>query len=139
MEEGVGSGIILNGNLFRGKTSFAGEIGYLQMGTVNEKPKNLLKAAYYYNLEYQQNEDERILDKFTDIFQTIVDNLEIEGGSLTFNSIIDYLGEDAADEIVDILIVLQNKFESEEYNAFIEELFKLEFWIKILSQTIDVE
>lgn len=105
----------------------------------NEIPKNLLKAAYYYNLEYQQNEDERILEKITTIFQTIVDNLEIEDGCLTFNSILDYLGEDAADEIVDILIKLQNEFENEESNVFVANLFKLEFWIEIINQTIDVE
>lgn len=41
MEEGVGSGIILNGNLFRGKTRFAGEIGYLPIGELDGKPRNL--------------------------------------------------------------------------------------------------
>jgi predicted NBD/HSP70 family sugar kinase len=41
MEEGVGSGIILNGKLFRGKTSFAGEIGYLPMEIGNGKTRTL--------------------------------------------------------------------------------------------------
>ncbi len=41
MEEGVGSGIILNGNLFRGKTSFAGEIGCIPVESTDGEIKNL--------------------------------------------------------------------------------------------------
>ena len=41
MEDGVGSGIILNGNLFSGKTSFAGEIGYLPIESHKGKARTL--------------------------------------------------------------------------------------------------
>ena len=42
MQEGVGAGIILNGSLFRGQSSFAGELGYLPIsidfGAENDPP-----------------------------------------------------------------------------------------------------
>lgn len=42
LDEGVGSGLMLNGSLFKGKTNFAGELGYMRINPSQENNKNVV-------------------------------------------------------------------------------------------------
>ena len=93
--------------------------------------KNWIKAAYFFNEDYRLNASESSFDQMLEIYQYILDRLELENGNLIFQPIIETVGEDAIDSLVDILILLQRDLESKGYEAFIQRIFDVDYWIPI--------
>jgi molecular chaperone DnaK (HSP70) len=103
------------------------------------QPKNWLEAAYFYSREYKWLGTERAYDRLMGIFQTVLDKLEIEDGNLVLEPIVDCIGENAADEMIEVLLKLQSCLENDGYENFTSDIFKLDFWISIIDEIIDVE
>lgn len=90
--------------------------------------KNWIKAAYFFNEDYKLNASESSFEQMMEIYQTILDKLELENGSLIFQPIVPIVGEDAVDNLVELLILLQQDLESKGYENFIKEIFDLDYW-----------
>lgn len=90
--------------------------------------KNWIKAAYFFNEDYVRNNREDSFNEMMVIYQTILDKLELENGSLIFQPIVPIVGEDAVDNLVELLILLQQDLESKGYEDFIKEIFDLDYW-----------
>lgn len=95
-------------------------------------PKNWLLAAYCFYKELLDNEDEDSYTYLLQIFQTIIDNLRIADGTLVLNPILDKVGEDSVDLLVEYLCQLQERYEQLGYNTFVQDIYKLSFWIEII-------
>lgn len=93
--------------------------------------KNWLKAAYCFNKEYETSQNEEAFNQLMEIYQVILDKLEIENGNLVFQPIVDLFGEDAVDSLVELLIALQGDLENRGYETFIQEIFDVDYWIPI--------
>ena len=72
-----------------------------------------------------------------EIYQLILDKLEIENGNLVFQPIVDSVGEGSVDLLVELLIHLQADLESKGYNTFIQEIFDVDYWIPITDSIIN--
>lgn len=102
----------------------------------NGVDKNWIKAAYYFNKDYKENANENSFGQMMGIYQLIVDKLEIENGSLVFMPIVDVVGKDSVDFLIEILIHLQNDLESKGYETFIKQIFDVDYWIPITDSVI---
>lgn len=94
----------------------------------NGAKKNWIKAAYFFNEDYVRCNREESFDEMMEIYQTILDKLELENGCLIFQPIVPIVGEDAVDNLVELLILLQQDLESKGYEDFIKEIFDLDYW-----------
>ncbi len=99
--------------------------------------KNWLKAAYCFYLDYQYNESEESYNYLLQIYQTLVDKLEIDHGNLVFQSVVDIIGEDAVDMLVELLICIQDKLDSDGYESFIQQIYDLSFWAQITNSIVE--
>lgn len=100
--------------------------------------KNWIKAAYYFNEDYKLNASESSFELMMEIYQTILDKLELENGNLVFQPIVDIVGEDAVDSLVEMLIYLQRDLETRGYEVFIQEIFDVDYWTPITERILNV-
>lgn len=107
----------------------------LKAGEVVEK--NWIKAAYFFNKDYEQNTREESFNQLMEIYQLILDKLEIENGNLVFDPIVDIVGEESVELLVDMLIYLQQELDSKGYERFIQEIFDVDYWIPITEKIIE--
>ena len=75
----------LNKNFEKGISLFRG----------TSEPKNWLKAAFFFYKDYTQTEREESYNYLLQIYQTLLDRLQIENGNLVFQPIVEIIGEDA--------------------------------------------
>lgn len=146
-------------------TLFAVSIGgllshYSHSGTIEEKPgedipdyygmglalkagngieKNWVLAVYYFNKAYTATQNEDAFNQMMEIYQLILDKLEIENGNLVFQPIVDIVGEDSVDFLVDVLLHLQNDFETTGYESFIQKITDVDYWIPITESIIHAQ
>ncbi|MEZ3591339.1 MAG: Hsp70 family protein [Muribaculaceae bacterium] len=110
-------------------------INYYQMALSykngNGCDKNWIKAAHFFNEDYKLNGSESSFEQMMEIYQYILDRLELENGNLIFQPIVETVGEDAVDSLVDLLIYLQRDLETKGYEVFIQEIFDVDYWIPI--------
>lgn len=71
-----------------------------------------------------------------EIYQYILDKLELENGNLIFQPIVETVGKDAIDSLVDLLIHLQKDLETRGYESFVKEIFDVDYWITITESII---
>lgn len=90
--------------------------------------RNWLLAAYYFDKDFRDNNSLESYNSEIHIFQTIIDNLEIEDGQLCLNSILKVFGESSADCLVELLVSLQRVLDLEGHASFVSHLFELSFW-----------
>lgn len=112
---------------------FTQAMAYKKGDSVN---KNWIKAAYYFNKDYNATSNDDSFNQLIEIYQLIFDKLELENGNLVFQPIVEYVGEDAVDLLVELLIHLQNDLETKGYELFIQEIFDVEYWIPITDSII---
>lgn len=98
--------------------------------------KNWIKAAFYFNKDYVTTNRESSFENMMEIYQCILDQLELENGNLIFQPIVDIVGEDAVDSLVEIMIYLQNDLETRGYETFVKEIFDVDYWIPITEAII---
>ena len=98
--------------------------------------KNWIKAAYFFNEDYKLNASESSFEQMMEIYQYILDKLELENGNLTFQPMVETVGKDAIDSLVDLLIYLQSDLESHGYENFIKEIFDVDYWTPITEQIL---
>lgn len=98
--------------------------------------KNWIKAAYYFNEDYKLNASESSFEQMMEIYQYILDKLELENGNLIFQPIVETVGKDAIDSLVDLLIHLQKDLETRGYESFVKEIFDVDYWITITESII---
>ncbi len=104
-------------------------LGYFNGSTFQ---KNWLLAANCFYKDLLDNEDEESYNYLLRIFQTIIDNLSIVDGTLVIEPILDKVGEDSVDLLVEYLCQLQDRYEQLGYNTFVQDINKLSFWIEII-------
>ncbi len=100
--------------------------------------KNWIKAAYYFNEDYKLNASESSFELMMEIYQTILDKLELENGNLVFQPIVETVGEDAVDSLVEMLIYLQSDLETRGYEVFIQEIFDVDYWTPITERILNM-
>ena len=93
-----------------------------------DSSRNWIKAAFLFNEDYVRNHNPESYGELLSIYQTILDNLEIENGNLTFKPILHTFGEDSVDSLLDLLFMLQNDYDNIGHEEFIKQIFHLEFW-----------
>lgn len=71
------------------------------------------------------------------IYQTLLDRLQIENGNLVFQPIVDIIGEDAVDMLVELLICIQQKLDTEGYDSFIQQIYDLSYWAEITNSIVE--
>ena len=101
--------------------------------------KNWIKAAYFFNEDYKLTASESSFELMMEIYQTILDKLELENGNLVFQPIVEIVGEDAVDSLVEILIYLQRDLETRGYEVFIQEIFDVDYWTPITERILNVD
>lgn len=101
--------------------------------------KNWIKAAYFFNEDYKLNASESSFEQMMEIYQYILDKLELENGNLIFQPIVETVGKDAIDSLVDLLIYLQSDLDSHGYDNFIQEIFDVDYWTPITEQIIKID
>lgn len=109
----------------------------MALKTGNGIKKNWVLSAYYFNKAYTSTQNEEAFNQMMEIYQLILDKLEIENGNLVFQSIVDFVGEDAVDLLIELLIRLQEDLENKGYNTFIQEIFDVDYWIPITDSIIN--
>lgn len=109
----------------------------MALKTGNGIGKNWILSAYYFNKAYSSTQDENAFNQMMEIYQLILDKLEIENGNLVFLPIVDSVGEGSVDLLVELLIHLQADLESKGYNTFIQEIFDVDYWIPITDSIIN--
>jgi hypothetical protein len=97
-------------------------------------PKNWLLAAFCFYKQLLADEDNESYTYLLQIYQTIIDNLRIADGALVLEPILETLGQDAADLLVDYICQLQDRYEELGYDIFVQEIYKLQFWIEIIEK-----
>ena len=112
---------------------FTQAMAYKKGDSVN---KNWIKAAYYFNKDYNATSNDDSFNQLIEIYQLILDKLELDNGNLVFQPIVEYVGEAAVDLLVELLIHLQNDLETKGYELFIQEIFDVEYWIPITDSII---
>lgn len=96
-----------------------------------DETRNWLLAAYYFDQDYRENDTIESYNAEIKIFQSIINNLELENGQLCLNSILKEFGESSVDCLVELLVSLQGVLDSEGHSSFVSHLFKLPFWSNI--------
>lgn len=99
--------------------------------------KNWLKGAYYFYKDYIQTEREDSYNYLLQIYQILVDRLQIDNGNLVFQPVMDVIGEDAVDMLVELLICVQEKLDSEGYERFTQQIFDLSYWAQITNSIVE--
>lgn len=99
--------------------------------------KNWILSAFYFNKAYVFTQSEDAFDQMMEIYQFILDKLEIESGNLVFQPIVDIVGESAINMLVELLIHLQTDLENKGYEAFIKEIFDVDYWIPITDDIVN--
>lgn len=99
--------------------------------------KNWLKAAFFFYKDYIQTEKEESYNYLLQIYQTLLDRLQIENGNLVFQPIVGIIGEDAVDMLVELLICIQQKLDTEGYESFIQQIYDLSYWAKITNSIVE--
>jgi Ethanolamine utilization protein EutJ (predicted chaperonin) len=97
-------------------------------------PKNWLLAAFCFYKQLLEDEDNESYTYLLQIYQTIIDNLRIADGALVLEPILETFGQDAADLLVDYICQLQDRYEELGYDIFVQEIYKLQFWIEIIEK-----
>lgn len=98
--------------------------------------KNWIKAAYCFNKDFSLNQNEASFTELMKIYQFVLDKLEIENGNLVFQPIVDTVGQDAVDSLIDILLYLQSDMTTKGYDSFIQDIFDVDYWISITDSII---
>lgn len=98
---------------------------------------NWLVAAYFFYKDYTQTEREESYNYLLQIYQTLLDRLQIENGNLVFQPIVDIIGEDAVDMLVELLICIQQKLDTEGYDSFIQQIYDLSYWAEITNSIVE--
>lgn len=98
----------------------------------SDRPKNRLKAAFFFYNVLLENEDNECYNIILQIFQYIIEHLRIVDGTLELEPILDVVGEDSVDLLVEYLCQLQVRYERLGYDTFVQEIYKLQFWIEII-------
>lgn len=101
------------------------------------EPKNWLKAAYFFYKDYIQTEKEESYNYLLQIYQILLDRLQIENGNLVFQSIVGIIGEDAVDMLVELLICIQQKLDTDGYESFIQQIYDLSYWAEITNSIVE--
>lgn len=99
--------------------------------------KNWLKAVYFFYKDYSQTEREESYNYLLQIYQTLVDRLQIDNGNLVFQPVVDIIGEDAIDMLVELLICIQEKLDSDGYERFIQQIYDLSYWAEITNTIVE--
>ena len=99
-----------------------------------DRPKNWLMAAFYFYKVLLENEDNECYNYILQIFQYIIEHLRIIDGTLELEPVLDVVGEDSADLLVEYLCQLQDRYERFGYDTFVQEIYKLHFWIEIIEE-----
>ena len=99
--------------------------------------KNWLKAAFFFYKDYIQTEKEESYNYLLQIYQTLLDRLQIENGNLVFQPIVEIIGEDAVDMLVELLICIQLKLDTEGYDSFIQQIYDLSYWAEITNSIVE--
>ena len=97
-----------------------------------DRPKNWLMAAFNFYKVLLENEDNECYNNILQIFQYIIEHLRIVDGTLELEPILDVVGEDSVDLLVEYLCQLQVRYERLGYDTFVQEIYKLKFWIEII-------
>lgn len=105
--------------------------------TGNGIDKNWVLSAYYFNKAYSSTQNENAFNHIMEIYQLILDKLEIKNGNLVFQPIVDTVGEAAVDFLVELLLHLQADLENKGYNTFVQEIFDVDYWITITDSIIN--
>lgn len=98
--------------------------------------KNWVKAAFYFNKDFVATQREASYENVMEIYQYLLDRLELENGNLVFQSIVDTVGEDAVDSLVEMLLYLQTDLDTKGYKIFVKEIFDVDYWIPITEAII---
>lgn len=115
------------------KGFFEKGINYYQGRSVH---KNWLKAAFFFYKDYIQTERKESYDYLLEIYQTLLDHLEIENGNLVFQPVVELIGEDAVDMLVELIMCIQQKIDSEGYENFSRQIYKLSYWVEITNHVV---
>lgn len=99
--------------------------------------RNWLKAAYYYNKEYETSASEQAFNQMMFIYQLFLDRLEFDEGMLIFQSIVPKIGDDSVDLMVEVLITLQLQYDKDGYEQFIQDIFDVDYWIPITKKVVE--
>ena len=97
-----------------------------------DRPKNWLMAAYNFYKVLLENEDNECYNYILQIFQYIIEHLRVVDGTLELEPVLDVVGEDSVDLLVEYLCLLQDRYERLGYDTFVQEIYKLQFWIEII-------
>lgn len=102
----------------------------------NQIEKNWIRAAFCFNKDFVLNQSESSFEELMKIYQFILDKLEIENGNLVFQPIVDTVGQDSVDSLVEILMYLQADMDAKGYDSFIQDIFDVDYWIPITDSII---
>lgn len=97
-----------------------------------DSPKNWLMSAFYFYKVLLDYEDKECYNYMLQIFQYIIEHLRIVDGTLELEPILDVVGKDSVDLLVEYLCLLQERYDRLGYNTFVQEIYKLQFWIEII-------
>ena len=100
----------------------------------SDRPKNWLMAAFCFYNELTEHEDNECYNYLLQIFQYVIDNLRIVDGTLALEPILDVVGENSVELLVEYLCQLQDRYERLGYDTFVQEIYKLQFWIEIIEK-----
>ena len=56
---------------------------------------------------------------------------------LVFQPIVEIIGEDAVDMLVELLICIQQKLDAEGYESFIQQIYDLSYWAEITNSIVE--
>ena len=54
-----------------------------------------------------------------------------------FQSIVGIIGEDAVDMLVELLICIQQKLDTDGYESFIQQIYDLSYWAEITNSIVE--
>ena len=91
-------------------------------------------AAFCFYNELTEHEDNECYNYLLQIFQYVIDNLRIVDGTLALEPILDVVGENSVELLVEYLCQLQDRYERLGYDTFVQEIYKLQFWIEIIEK-----
>jgi len=100
----------------------------------SDRPKNWLMAAFWFYKVLLENEDNECYNYILQIFQYIIEHLRIVDETLELEPVLDVVGEDCVDLLVEYLCQLQDRYERLGYDTFVQEIYKLHFWIEIIER-----
>lgn len=99
--------------------------------------RNWLKAAFYFYKDYTHTEREESYKNLLQIYQTLLDRLQVENGNLVFQPIVSIIGEDAVDMLVELLVCMQQKLDTDGYESFIQQIYDLSYWAEITNSIVE--